>query len=156
MKLHRSTLGMIASMTLASTSILSAETPRNLDQPSCVQFHKADISLNETYSKILKLYAKDKQFITKLKTAQRAWLAFRDAQLEALFPKTDKRAEYGSVYPMCHCSALQVLTEARTTQLQRWLDGTQEGDVCAGSVKVVQRIQSKINDQTTIAELPSN
>jgi uncharacterized protein YecT (DUF1311 family) len=36
--------------------------------------------------------------VTKLKQAQRAWIAFRDAHLEARFPKADKQAEYGSAY----------------------------------------------------------
>jgi Lysozyme inhibitor LprI len=102
---------------------------------------------------ILKEYAKDQQFIAKLKTAQRAWLAFRGAQLEALFPKTDKQAEYGSVYPMCRCSELQSLTEERAKQLKRWLDGTKEGNVCAGSVR---RAQSEASDQATIVKRLNN
>jgi uncharacterized protein YecT (DUF1311 family) len=113
------------------------------------QFHKADVALNETYSKILKEYAKDQQFIAKLKTAQRAWLAFRDAELEALYPRDNKQAEYGTVYPMCHCSELQFLTEARIKELKRWIDGTIEGDVCAGSLRIVQRTQSEIDHKAT-------
>jgi uncharacterized protein YecT (DUF1311 family) len=119
-----------------AASGLRAQTQGDLDEQSCGQFHKADVALNETYSRILKEYAKDQQFIAKLKTAQKAWLAFRDAELEALYPEDNKQAEYGTVYPMCHCSELQFLTEERTKQLNRWLDGTREGDVCAGSIKV--------------------
>ncbi|MGB7330433.1 MAG: lysozyme inhibitor LprI family protein, partial [Terriglobales bacterium] len=107
-------------------------------------------------SKILKEYADDQQFIAKLKTAQKAWLAFRDAELEALYPKDNKQAEYGTVYPMCHCSELQFLTEERTKQLNRWLDGTREGDVCAGSIKVAQRTESEINDQAIISKRQSD
>jgi hypothetical protein len=105
--------------------------------------------LNEAYSKTLKEYPKDQQFIAKLKTAQRAWLAFRDAELEALYPKDNKQAEYGTVYPMCHCSELQFLTEARTKELKRWIDGTIEGDVCSGSLKIAQRTQSEIGGEAT-------
>jgi uncharacterized protein YecT (DUF1311 family) len=152
MRPHWSTLWIVTIIIFFGTSILDAQTQGALDEQSCGQFHKADVALNGTYSKILKEYAKDQQFIAKLKTAQRAWLAFRDAELEALFPKTDKQAEYGSVYPMCRCSELQSLTEERTKQLKRWLDGTPEGDVCAGSVKVAQRAQSEAGDQATITK----
>jgi uncharacterized protein YecT (DUF1311 family) len=130
-------------------SVADAQTQGDLDEQACGQFHKADVALNETYSKILKQYAKDQQFIAKLKTAQQAWLVFRDAELEALYPKDNKQAEYGTVYPMCHCSELQFLTEARTKELKRWIDGTMEGDVCAGSLRTAQRSQSQIDDEAT-------
>ena len=92
--------------------------------------------MNEIYSRVLKEYAKDTEFIAKLKVAQKARTAFRDAQVEALFPKANKQVEYGTVYPMCHCIELQSLTEERTKQLKMWVDGIPEGDVCSGSVKV--------------------
>jgi uncharacterized protein YecT (DUF1311 family) len=154
MRPHWGTLWIVTTVIFFGTSILDAQTQAALDEQSCGQFHKADVALNETYSKILKEYAKDQQFIAKLKTAQRAWLAFRDAELEALYPKDNKQAEYGTVYPMCHCSELQFLTEERTKQLKRWLDGTLEGDVCAGGVKVAQPTQSEANDPTVIAKQP--
>ena len=119
-----------------SVSGLHAQTQGDLDEQACGQLHKVDVAMNEIYSRVLKEYAKDAEFIAKLKIAQKAWAAFRDAQLDALFPKADKQAEYGTVYPMCHCIDLQSLTEERTRQLKAWADGIPEGDVCAGSVKV--------------------
>ncbi len=134
MKSLRGVLWMSIAVFLGFSS-LHAQTQADLDQQSCGQFHKADASLNATYSRILKEYGKDAQFISKLKAAQRAWLAFRDADLEAWFPKPDKQAEYGTVYPMCRCTQLQELTEQRTKELRVWLDGIPEGDVCSGSVR---------------------
>ena len=75
----------------------------------------------------------------KLKAAQKAWLAFRDAQLQAMYPAADKQAEYGSVYPTCRCAVLKELTEQRTRELKVWLDGIPEGEVCRGSVKTAAR-----------------
>ena len=92
--------------------------------------------MTEIYSRVLNEYTKDAEFIAKLKMAQKAWTTFRDAQVEALFPRANKRVEYGTVYPMCHCIELQSLTEERTKQLKMWVDGIPEGDVCSGSVKV--------------------
>jgi uncharacterized protein YecT (DUF1311 family) len=40
-----------------------------------------------------------RQCETELRTAQRAWLAFRDAHLQELYPAKDKQGEYGSMYP---------------------------------------------------------
>jgi uncharacterized protein YecT (DUF1311 family) len=113
-----------------------AQTQGDLDEQACGQFHKADVAMSEIYSRVLKEYAKDEEFIAKLKTAQKTWTAFRDAQLEALFPKANKQAEYGTVYPMCHCIELKSLTEERTKQLKVWVDGIPEGAVCTGSIKI--------------------
>jgi uncharacterized protein YecT (DUF1311 family) len=94
----------------------------------------ADSELTKVYEEVLGKYKSDPEFIGKLKAAQRAWIQFRDAHLEARFPKEDKRAEYGSVYPVCAGQILAELTEARTKQLRAWLDGTVEGDACSGSI----------------------
>jgi uncharacterized protein YecT (DUF1311 family) len=36
----------------------------------------------------------------KVKTAEQAWIAFRDAYIEATYPAKDKATEYGSMYPL--------------------------------------------------------
>src|SRR5664279_5406578 len=126
----RTMFAMLSLLLFCSASPVTAQTQKNLDQQSCAQFQTADRLLNDAYTKVEQAYAADKQFLGKLKVAQRAWLAFRHAELEALYPKKDKQAEYGSVYPMCRCSALQELTETRTIELKRWLAGVKEGDVC--------------------------
>jgi uncharacterized protein YecT (DUF1311 family) len=92
----------------------------------------ADKELNQVYQQVLRKYAKNTVFIAKLKTAQKAWLAFRDAELAARYPDSDK-SNYGSVYPMCADNELEALTRKRIEELRGWLKGTQEGDVCAGS-----------------------
>jgi uncharacterized protein YecT (DUF1311 family) len=61
--------------------------------------------------------------------AQKAWEAYRDAQLAALYPQEDI-SSFGSVYPMCFTSLKQVLTEGRIRDLKALI--RQEGDVCSG------------------------
>ncbi|UYZ63254.1 hypothetical protein [Hymenobacter weizhouensis] len=40
------------------------------------------------------------------------------------------------MYLMCSCPVLAELTQARNRQLQAWVTGTEEGDVCRGSVRL--------------------
>jgi len=113
--------------------MLNAQGQMSAD--ACAAYKKADTALNDTYKKVLAEYSKDTLFLQKLKAAQRAWVAFRDAHLEALYPAAEKQAEYGSMYFTCRCLALQEVTEQRTKELQKWLDGVPEGESCRGSIK---------------------
>ncbi len=99
-------------------------------------FLKMEMQLDSTYQQIIEKYQKDTLFIQKLEKSQNAWLAYRDAQLNARFPKENKREEYGSVYPMCAENILIDLTKERIEELQIWLDGFEEGEVCSGSVEI--------------------
>lgn len=114
----------------------TARTQGDMQDDACGAFKKADVELNRTYKKILSQYNDDKRFLDKLKKAQKAWLVYRDAHIEAVFPAEDKAGEYGSVYGMCHCAAMKDLTEQRTKMLKQWLVGIREGEVCSGSIKV--------------------
>lgn len=97
-------------------------------------FKTADAELNRVYQQVVKKYADEPAFINKFKQAQRAWLKFRDAHLESRYPAEDKR-DYGSIYSLCSSNLLAELTQARTEQLKLWLEGIEEGDGCAGSVR---------------------
>ena len=135
MTLRFSTL-ILALAALASFPMtLHAQTQAQINSDACSAYKKADAALNDTYKKIQTEYSKDTLFLQKLKSAQRAWVAYRDAHLEALYPAADKQAEYGSMYTTCRCSALEELTEQRTKELQKWLDGVPEGETCRGSLK---------------------
>jgi uncharacterized protein YecT (DUF1311 family) len=96
----------------------------------------ADAELNAVYQRLQSLYADEPEFLAKLKTAQRAWIAFRDAELEARFPANDKAVNYGSMFPTCAGAVLADLTRKRTAQLTVWVDGVPEGDVCGGSIRL--------------------
>ena len=103
------------------------------------EFGKADAELNRTWKAIQAKYADEPVFLERLKSAQRAWLAFRDAELQAMYPLAPgERANvvYGSSFAMCESGFKAELTRQRTTQLKRWLDGAEEGDICSGSVKL--------------------
>lgn len=109
-----------------------AQTQSDLNRSACAELDAADAELNSVYREIRERYRGEALFLDKLKTAQRAWIAFRDAELAALYPAEDKQIEYGSIYPMCECTTLAELTRQRTAQLRGWLD-VEEGDACSGS-----------------------
>ena len=125
---------LVFALTALSLSAGTAgQTQGEMNQDACERYKKADARLNQTYQRILTKYRQDKIFLEKLKTAQRAWLAFRDAHLASIYPGPP--TEYGSVNPMCRCVLLEQWTQERTNVLRQWTDGVKEGDVCAGSIR---------------------
>ena len=67
-----------------------------------------------------------------IQAAQRAWQAYADAQVEALYPGCSTSSACGSAHSMCRDAALSALMRIRTSELERMLREHQlEGDVCA-------------------------
>jgi uncharacterized protein YecT (DUF1311 family) len=66
--------------------------------------------------------------VAKLKRAQAAWEAYRDAQVSAKWPFPDAGL-YGSVLAMCVADERAELTKQRVAQLRAMLK-PEEGDVC--------------------------
>ena len=94
-----------------------AQTQSEMNAEAAADFAKADRKLNAAYQKLKA--DQDESGQALLKAAQRAWLAYRDAEaaLEAAPSKG------GSIYPLVVSSAKTRLTEARTKELQAILDG---------------------------------
>lgn len=110
----------------------AAQTQLEMNMEFCGEYQKAIQKLDAVYRQVLMKHEADEAFVEKLKAAQKAWLAFRDAEMDALYPAGDKRLEYGSVYPMCRCIEQSALVNERIEQLSGWLSA-EEGDVCRGS-----------------------
>ncbi|HEX6622373.1 MAG TPA: lysozyme inhibitor LprI family protein, partial [Pyrinomonadaceae bacterium] len=91
-----------------------AQSQAELNREACAQYKVADDELNRTYALVLKEYKADAAFVESMRAAQRAWLAYRDAHLEAMYPGRDKGLTYGSAHPMCRCYALAEVTRERT------------------------------------------
>lgn len=109
------------------------QTQTDMNEAARVEYTGADAELNRVYQQILQARKADLEFVLKFKAAQRAWLIFRDAHVQALFPAADKRRAYGSVYPLCRWQILTELTHERTKQLKVWTEPPAEGDTCSGS-----------------------
>lgn len=128
------TLPLMLVISFSSTAV--AQTQAGSDQKSCEAYKRVDDELNRAYQLVIKKYSADALFIEKLKGAQRAWLAFRDAHVESRFPAREPQRAYGSAFGLCRCEELVELTRQRTDQLLDWMRGREEGDVCAGSVQI--------------------
>jgi uncharacterized protein YecT (DUF1311 family) len=114
---------------VSSTSPAKAE--------SCSQTATTQTDLNECAGRELK--QAEAQLAALLKklgidansAEEKAWEAYRDAQLKAIYPPVaDERAEYGSIYPTCLATLKRKLTESRIRDLKMLT--TSEGDGCFG------------------------
>src|SRR6266705_655543 len=76
-------------------------------------------------------------------TAQKAWEAYRDSQLEAIYPR-EGTPGYGSVFPMCFAILKTDLTEGRIRDLKA-LTTSGEGDVCYGLRPVAARRNNQLS-----------
>lgn len=121
---------LIAAFTLASLSIAHAADCSNATDQATLNIcadkalKASDAELNAVYKTIIRRLADDADTERKLVAAQRAWIAFRDA--ECTFSSSGTSG--GSIYPMIHAMCLDGLTRARTTDLKALLN-CEEGDM---------------------------
>lgn len=113
-----------------------AVTQRDLTDCAAQDMNAAEMRMNTLYAIVLDKYRGDLETLAKIREAQQAWQAFREAHVAAVFPKAgtaDAQYEYGSSLSMCLASESANLIGPRIAQLRQWADGIEEGDVCAGS-----------------------
>ncbi len=111
-----------------------SQTQSEMNVAANRNFQKADKELNQTYQAILTQYKSDAAFIKALKTSQRLWLQFMEAEIKTMYPDR-KAGYYGSVYPMCLSAYRTELINERIKKLKLWLDGQEEGNSCSSSIK---------------------
>jgi uncharacterized protein YecT (DUF1311 family) len=87
-------------------------------------YQAADAELTKTYGELMKRLADDAEDRKLLHAAQRAWIAFRDAECD--FSTNDSKN--GTIHPMLVMNCFESLTIERTKQLAAYL-GCEEGDV---------------------------
>lgn len=126
---------ILSVLAIISTNIL-AQTQSDLDQIQLTEFQDSEQILDSLYKSILHQYRDETKFINSFIKAQNSWLEFRDRHLDSIFPCDDKRLEYGTVYNFCLSKIATELNNQRIKQLEVWLVGVEEGDVCLGSRKI--------------------
>lgn len=114
-------------------------TQFEMNEAAYREFKRADDKLNEIYGQILVRYKNNQVFLDKLVEAELAWIKFRDAHLEAIYPEENKRLYYGSIYPMVYSLENAKLTWNRVKELNEWLIDYPDGMVGLGSRGWAQR-----------------
>lgn len=109
---------------LAAEDCSTLETQSEMNACAARNFDAADTALNRAYREVVGRPADDPEGLGKLKAAERAWVAYRDA--ECTFAAMS--VEEGSIYPMIWHGCREALTAERTAALNRYL-ACQEGDL---------------------------
>jgi uncharacterized protein YecT (DUF1311 family) len=97
----------------AHTDCKNAPTQMEMDYCAGLDFKAADAKLNALYRQMTAKYdPADKE---KLKAAEKAWLAYRDAECDY----ETAQSEGGSIHPMVETECATDKTQARIKELER-------------------------------------
>ena len=77
-----------------------AKTQAEMDACANEEAQRVDTELNRIYNDLLLKAKADPSALTKIRAAEHAWIVYRDAYVDAMYPAKDKQAEYGSMFPM--------------------------------------------------------
>ena len=116
---------LLLSAAVQADDCANASTQGAMNECAAKQYKQADSQLNALYKQINSRLQDNPDSKKRLVSAQRAWVAFRDA--ECSFAASG--VEGGSVYPMIYSGCLAELTEKRVAAFKTYLD-CQEGDLC--------------------------
>jgi len=94
-----------------------------MNQCAYEDFQEADKALNKVYKALIQKNKNDKIYLANLKTSQRLWIKFRDAELDLIFTceTGNKRQCFGSMYPLLYHSEKEVITRQRNRMLKEYL-----------------------------------
>jgi uncharacterized protein YecT (DUF1311 family) len=93
-----------------------AQNQHEMNRAAAEDSEKADVELNKVYKKVLAAEM-DEEAVKLLKAAQKAWIAFRDAEAK----HAEDEARGGSMAPLLYYSSLARVTRERTKQLAQQL-----------------------------------
>jgi uncharacterized protein YecT (DUF1311 family) len=77
-----------------------AKTPGEMNACAHEEAARVEAKLDAVYAKVLSRAESDPVGLAKIKTAEKDWIAYRDAYISAMFPAAHKVTEYGAMYPM--------------------------------------------------------
>jgi uncharacterized protein YecT (DUF1311 family) len=123
---------LIATIVSIAAEPAIAQSQTAMNQQATSKFKKQDRELNKVYKQILNEYSADTVFIKNLRSSQKIWARFRDAEVNMRYPNIDYA---GTATSMCKAQLMEEITKARIKTLRVWLTGITEGDVCSGTVK---------------------
>ena len=60
----------------------------------------ADTQLNSAFQALLSAAKSQPMAVDKITNAEKAWIVYRDAFIDAMYPANNKQEAYGSMFPM--------------------------------------------------------
>lgn len=109
----------------ADDCMKNAMTNGEMIRCSGLSLNKEEAQLEKVYQTLIKKHNYDKAYIAKLKASHKAWLTYRDAQVDLYYPENNYQGYY-----MCTNNLKEALTHQRINQLKRDLLVFREGDIC--------------------------
>lgn len=79
---------------------------------------RAEDQLNQIYTLLLLKVKDDSAATVKIKAAQRAWISYRGAYIDAMYPAENRKVEYGSIFPMEEALLRATLARQQTEALR--------------------------------------
>jgi uncharacterized protein YecT (DUF1311 family) len=120
-------IAMFLALPLALSAAASAQNKKDpcdnpqtqieMDECQGREYKKADAALNAAYKQLM-TKLDDEGERTVFKTAQQAWIKFRDAECEA----ESFQNKGGTIYPMVYSGCLTTLTQERTKQIKELIE----------------------------------
>ena len=100
-----------------------ANTQAEMTACAGAEAKRVDAKLNSTYLALLAKAESQPDAVAKIKVAEKAWVAYRDAYIEATYPAKDKATatEYGSIYPLDVALLRAKLTQRQVSALEDML-----------------------------------
>lgn len=137
-----------------------AQTQAEMSRDAYAVFQKSDTLLNDVYHTLLSEYKTDTIFLNNLRTSQRHWIKFRDAEMDLKFPNYPDKM-YGSIHPVFRAFYLKDLTDQRIMTLKQWISGSPEFDEIALSSRIAYEIDPEyinkalVEKDSSISVFPS-
>jgi uncharacterized protein YecT (DUF1311 family) len=130
------------------------DTQGEMNDCAAGEAKRADDALNVTYRDLLSKIRKDKTATERVIAAEKAWIAYRDAELAAIWPVPqgeNPQLLYGSVHPLCYYDELATMTRERVKTLKE-LMRYDEGDVCGSGLAPASRGSTSPPCSTNVAK----
>lgn len=78
----------------------NARTQSAMNVCASEEAQRVEAELERVYQELLAKAGADQRALSKIRLAQDAWKAYRNAYIDAMYPAEDKQTEYGSAYPL--------------------------------------------------------
>lgn len=105
-----------------------ATTQLQMNACAADELKRADAELNTAYQALLAKRKSDAVAVAKTRDAQRAWVKFRDAHMQEVFPAANPQVAYGSMFGMMYPLEQAAITTQRAHMLQQLLDARNPGE----------------------------